>query len=341
MFFNANSEPISIEKTYKNQALFITLCGPSLVGFNLDLLRQPGIITMGVNNSPKVFRPNLWVSVDSPSNFLYSIWRDPLITKFIHLGKQDKQLYDSSKRKMLTHIKSGECPNIVYWKDNEYFQPNKFLTEDTINWGNHTDRCECGYFRLGKNETCRCKTSDPPTHVDGQSCSICKKPFRLALCPKCKKAQWGSRTVMLSVVRIAHILGFNKVFLLGADFKMSETQKYAFSQDRSASSIKNNNQTYERLNLRFNQLRPIFEKNRFYVWNCTPDSGLKSFDYMDYNLALKIALKDFPDTKNEPSSNMYDREAQERERKRQRRKDLESKRIDKLNKEEQPCPVKV
>jgi hypothetical protein len=251
-------------------------------------------MTFGVNNSPRIIRPNLWVSVDTPGNFMISVWEDPRIMKFVHLGKQGKTLWDNTRWKK-SHLTVQQCPNVFYWRDNEYFQADKFLTEETVNWGNHTNRCECGFLRPDKKEW----EKDPTK--------------RIKVCPQCNKRQWGARSVMLSAVRIAHILGFRKIFLLGCDFKMEAgKQNYAFQQDRSKNSVRNNNDAYKRLNLRFDKLRPIFEKENFFIWNCCKDSGLKSFDYMDFELALKIALKDFPDTKTERSAGMYERRAEEK-----------------------------
>jgi hypothetical protein len=295
MLYDSTGNIVRINNLFKNQCLFLTLSGPSFSKIDTNLLNQPGIMTLGVNNSPRTFRPNLWVSVDSPSNFMISIWQDPRIMKFTHVGKQGKVLWDNTVWKS-SHLTVQQCPNVFYWKDNEYFQPELFLTEETINWGNHTDRCECGFLKPGKKE---CE-KDPTK--------------RIKVCPQCNKKQWGSRSVMLSAVRIAHILGFRKIFLLGCDFKMELGKpNYAFQQDRSKNSVRNNNDTYTRLNLRFDRLRPIFEKDNFFIWNCCKDSGLKSFDYMDFELAIKIALKDFPDVKTERSEGMYERRANESE----------------------------
>ncbi len=263
MFKNYDNKPLLIESLYKNQACFLVLSGPSLNSLDLEKLKQPGIMTFGVNNSPKAFRPDLWTSGDSPKNFMISIYKDPKITKFITYAKRNSTLFDNTTWKE-SHLKVGECPNVVYHHLNSKFDPETYLTEDSVSWGR-------------------------------------------------ERGSGGCRSVMMAAMKLIYSLGFRKVFIIGADFGMAEGKKYAFDQDRTAGSMRNNNNAYKKLNERFSLLRPHFEKAGFYVFNSTPDSGLKSFDYVPFDSAVKIALKDFPDTKTEPSGGMYDREAKLRE----------------------------
>jgi len=268
MFFTADEKPMYIENEFKGQTCFLILSGPSLNTFDLEKLKQPGIITFGLNNSPKKFRPYLWTLVDEVENFMISIWKDPKIRKFVPFAKSSHTLFDNTRWEKTPTI-VGECPNVTYYKRNEKFNVNTFLTEDTVNWG-------------------------------------------------CSRENGGCRSVMLAAMKIIYSLGFKKVFLLGCDFKMDETHKYAFQQDRTKGSISSNNSAYKKLNIRFDLLRPIFEKAEFYVFNCTLNSGLKSFDYVPYDVAIKIALKDFPNTETETSEGMYDRRAKLKEAERRK-----------------------
>jgi len=109
-------------------------------------------------------------------------------------------------------------------------------------------------------------------------------------------------------LRILYELGFHHVYLLGADFSMElGKQNYHFKQDRSASAVKNNNDTYRILNTRFDKLRPVFEKQGFNVYNCLINSGLKSFDHISYEDALAAALAHIPAV--EKPEGLYDRKA--------------------------------
>jgi hypothetical protein len=263
MFYTADQKQVILNGSFKNQSCFLILSGPSLSSFDLSKLNRPGIITFGVNNSPRIFRPCLWTEVDSVQNFLLSIWLDPKIKKFVPMGKQTHNLFDNAQWTE-SHVKVSDCPNVFYYQRNDEFHPETFLSEDTVNWG-------------------------------------CRKDFG------------GARSVMLAAIKIIYLLGFKNVFLLGADFKMSDTNKYAFPQDRSAGSIRSNNSAYLKLNTRLTSLKPFLEKAGFFIFNSTPDSGLKAFDYINYDDAVDIALKNFPDTLNERTEGMYDREAKLRE----------------------------
>lgn len=287
-FYNYSGNDIPIEGLYKDQSCFLIVGGPSLNKLDLEKLNRPGIVTIGVNNSVRLYRPNIWISVDSPSNFMVSIWKDPKIQKVVMFGKKNKQIFDNTKWKE-TEITVGECPNVIYYRDNEHFKPTEeFLTEDTFNWGNHTDRCECGMMRK----------------PDAKG----KKPKK---CERCGDNKWGARSVMLAATKLAYVLGFKRMFIIGADFKMDEYNQYAWSQNRSSHSMNSNNSTYNRLNERFDKLRPIFEKNNFYVFNSTPDSNLNSFPKIDFEDAVEIATNKFPDVGSERTFGMYERRAVE------------------------------
>lgn len=257
-FSDINKNEIPIAGLFKGASCFVTLSGPSLKTINLDLLKQPGIITYGVNNSPKVIRPNLWSCVDDPEKFMISVWRDPTITKIIPYWKHKKKVFDNTKWEYSEKL-AGDYPNVVYYHRNEHFVPEIFLSEPTINWGNH-------------------------------------------------KKYGGRRSVLMAVVKICYVLGFKKVFLLGCDFNMEiGKQNYAFDQDRSKGSVNCNNSTYQAMIERFRILRPSFEKENFFVFNCNKDSKLDVFPYVPFNDAIEIALKDFPDIQNENVSGMYER----------------------------------
>ena len=137
-FFTRDKHPMPVVDMYRGHPAFLIASGPSFGNIDKDRLREPGVLTMGLNNSVKSFRPNMWTSVDDPANFIMSTWLDPKIQKFVPISHIDKTLWDSNKWRM-TDIKVGECPNVTYYKRNERFRADQYLWEDTINWGNHTN----------------------------------------------------------------------------------------------------------------------------------------------------------------------------------------------------------
>lgn len=256
MFFDSKGKPVIIENQYNNSTVFVICNGPSFAKLDHSLLRQPGIVTYGMNNGAKTFRPDLWSCVDDPSRFLMSIWKDPKIRKIVPSGLFTKKLFNSYIWEMTNEIVMN-CPNVVGFKRNEKFNASTFLTEDTFNWGNHKD--------FG-----------------------------------------GCRTVMLPVMRICYLLGFRKVFLLGCDFNMSETNTYHFDEQRKNSAVKCNRKTYGRLETEyFPSLKPFFEQVGFKVYNCNPESGLTCFEHVSYEDAIAQTITPLGDIVNERTWGLY------------------------------------
>lgn len=265
LLFTQDHHPLWIADTYRGRSAFLIASGPSFGALDHAPLRAPGMLTMGLNNSPRTFRPNLWTCVDSPDHWIRSIWLDPQIQKFAPISMASRKVFNSDKWKFLP-IRVGDCPNIVYFKRNEHFQPKQWLWEDCVNWGNH-------------------------------------------------KSYGGGRSVLLAAIRILFVLGVRKVYLLGVDLNMSAANTYHFDQRRHPGSVTGNLDTYRKLNEFFGQLRPLFEAEDFFVFNCNPDSRLTVFDHRTYKASLEECQShmDFADFANERTRNLYDTETREKE----------------------------
>lgn len=268
MFFTREMSQLNMIGHYRGKSAFMICNGPSLASgrYDLSLLKLPGVITYGINNGPKTVRPNFWSCVDDPKRFLKSIWLDPTITKFVPQAHSEKQLFDNETWEDLKFIKPdgkarpylvGDCPNVVYYHRNSKFVAERFLFEDTINWGNSAE-------------------------------------------------YGGGRSVMLPSLRILFLLGFRNVYLLGADFKMSETQTYHFDEQRSKGAVKGNMETYDRMKSEyFPSLKPIFDREGFNVYNCTEGSELKVFPFVKYEDAISECTSPLGDLKNERTWGLY------------------------------------
>jgi hypothetical protein len=138
MFFTREGSQLNVIGKYRGASVFVVMNGPSLKDLDLDKLNQAGVVTYGVNNGPKTFRPDLWTCVDPPDRFLKSIWLDPKIQKIVPMDFFEKNLFDSEQWKSIKK-RVGECPNVMGFRRNEKFMAQRFLWEDTINWGNHKD----------------------------------------------------------------------------------------------------------------------------------------------------------------------------------------------------------
>lgn len=142
MFFSREGMNLELIGQYRGASSFLICNGPSFAGLDQNLLNKPGVITYGVNNGPKSFRPNFWTCVDTPARFLKSIWLDPKITKFVPMDHFEKKIFDNETWQM-QDIKVGDCPNVIGFRRNEKFMAERFLFEDCMNWGNHKDYGGC------------------------------------------------------------------------------------------------------------------------------------------------------------------------------------------------------
>lgn len=88
---------------------------------------------------------------------------------------------------------------------------------------------------------------------------------------------------MLLGFRLMHYLGCPRIYLLGVDFWMEEGQQaYAFKQEKAA-----RNGRYRKENEYLKELKPIFDKVGFEVFNCNKESKCDVFKYVPFEEALE------------------------------------------------------
>lgn len=95
------------------------------------------------------------------------------------------------------------------------------------------------------------------------------------------KERGGGRSVMLVALRLAWLLGFRRVYLVGCDFDMDSERGYWFPEQRTNQAVANNRNSYRIMQGYFASLRPHFDAAGFQVLNCNPDSKLEAFDHAD------------------------------------------------------------
>lgn len=133
-FHDRQGRTLSGLEQYPDGKAFLIASGPSFSLLDHGPLRQPGILTMGVNNSPATFRPDLWVGVDPPRTFLKSIWLDPKIAKYVRVEHLDHALFDS-RHWMPNDLTPGDCPRVTAFTSSDGFHASRFLNEATVAWG--------------------------------------------------------------------------------------------------------------------------------------------------------------------------------------------------------------
>jgi hypothetical protein len=152
MLFTRDGHSLPLADLYRGRCGFIIASGPSFGELingksekhgktHREMLDHPGVLTMAMNNAVKTFRPDMWTCVDDPMHFIKSIWLDPKIQKFAPFHHAEKKIFDSDTWEEMD-MRVGDCPNVLYYRRNEDFIPEQFLTEDSFNWGNHTDKID-------------------------------------------------------------------------------------------------------------------------------------------------------------------------------------------------------
>jgi hypothetical protein len=222
---------------------------------------------MTLNNAHSSYRGQANIIVDEPGRFNLSMWLDPTIQKFIPMAHFNKPLWDNRRI-------GGDGG----WR--QHWQPAEMKVSDCPN--------VIGYRRNEHFNAARWLhegTINWGNHKD----------------------YGGSRSVMLAALRILFILGFRRVYLLGVDFDMTPEKKYHFAEARSPASIRNNVETYAKLQRWFSELQPHFLQERFIVKNCNPRSRLTAFPFITYEEAITEATSSLGDYVNERTIGMYRR----------------------------------
>lgn len=125
---------ISLYGLYRERSAFLILNGPSFAGIDKAPLKKPGVLTMTVNNGIKSFRSNLWSCHDDAHRFVRSVWSDPTIMKFVSINRAREQIFDSTKWEW-TNKTVADCPNVIFYKRSDGFNPDKFLVSPAVQTG--------------------------------------------------------------------------------------------------------------------------------------------------------------------------------------------------------------
>lgn len=132
-----NGSNVLMDGWYAGRACFLICGGPSLADTNLDLLRRPGVVTWGMNQSWALFRPRFWTCVDPPGKFHDRGWRDPTITKVVPLALANHRLrVRTDKGFRNSQFRVADMPSVLFWQRNSRFNPAFFLGEPSVCWGN-------------------------------------------------------------------------------------------------------------------------------------------------------------------------------------------------------------
>lgn len=254
ILFTHNEKPIHLEGTYNNASCFLVGAGPSLNEIDLTKLNQRGVLIASMNNVG---------AVKVRPNLWFSV----------------------------DHPNSF-CENIWYdpfiWK----FIPEEnieksFLVKDSAGKLQPANRrvSSCPnvlMYRRNKDFHAETFLIEPTINWGNHSANIDSYGGK------------GGRSVLFPALRILFYLGVRKVFLLGIDFNMQESQPYSFPQVKHAKGCKSNNDAYRIFADRLAALKPLFEQENFKIYNCNENSKLKVFEYKSYAECLSFATRACP-----------------------------------------------
>ncbi len=135
-FRTSSGASINLDNWMAGRPVFLVFSGPTLADMNLELLRRPGVMTFGVNNSPAAFRPRLWTCADPPGRFSDSIWMDPTIIKFVPEPLAAQRLRIKRNGRFAPSLyRPCDMPSTFLFPRNSYFEPADFLVQNSVNWG--------------------------------------------------------------------------------------------------------------------------------------------------------------------------------------------------------------
>jgi hypothetical protein len=137
--------PVDLEGLYQDETLFLLGGSPTLKDLDLELLLQAGVVTMGMNNVPTVFKPSLWLCADKPQCFSPHIYTAPEIMKFNMISRRDLIVPGTQKR-------LRQCPSMFFFGARESgFTFNNFLdpAHDLVWWRSVFPMALQLAFRLG------------------------------------------------------------------------------------------------------------------------------------------------------------------------------------------------
>lgn len=236
-------------------AAFLVCGGPSLNDIPREALAERGVYSLGINNAAAHVPVSAFTASDPPMKFHHGIFEDPKIMKFLPKpklahGRGQLRMRGPDGKLVASGRTTAQCPNVWGYERRSWLSPDEtWFTETSAAWGNHKEGVA--------------KTGEPKT--------VC---------------------TMLLGMRILQYLGARTIFLLGVDFAMSpargETGNYAFGEQKHADACGSNNEQYAVVNRWLIQLRPVFERFGFQVFNCNPRSHLRAFDYVPFDEALPI-----------------------------------------------------
>ena len=131
---NRAGKPVEIGGLYVEATVFLVCGGPSINRQDLSGLRSRGVLVAAVNQVAATHvRPDLWFSVDDPSKFHESIWKDPGILCFTKRKYLRHAVWETKDSARSSGRKAHDCPGVLGFEHRDEW-PCDFLAGPPT-WG--------------------------------------------------------------------------------------------------------------------------------------------------------------------------------------------------------------
>lgn len=238
---------------HPSPAAFLVGSAPSLDSLDLSHLAERGVMSLGINNAAAVAPCRAMICSDPCEKFHSSIWLDASVKKFVprtRLSDRIRMRNVETGELQYSAITARECPEVYGYRKDAHWRIDNFLTYDAAT--------------IGSAHGCprwKARGSDPDD----------KLLFTL-----------------LAGLRLLHYLGIRTVYMIGVDFAMVPGRSFAWPDDpRWTKFIAANNRYYRYATEMLTELKPVFERAEFNVYNCNPNSQLRVFGYVPYEQAVQ------------------------------------------------------
>jgi hypothetical protein len=236
----------NLQGIWRGAAGFLVAGGPSLREIDLSFLKDRGVVSLGVNNVAAFAPVRAFTCSDPPEKFHHAIWLDPALMKIVPKPKMRQKI----------RIKHADGT----------FEPTQVKVRECPNvWGYERD---CDFL--------------PEEFLTRESASWGRNKSAVESRPGRDKLLF---TFLLGL-RLMHALGCRRVYLLGVDFGMTTESGYAFAQNRTKGACRSNTNSYRVAAKWCHELRPIFEKAGYEIYQTNPHSNLRVWDYVPLEDAI-------------------------------------------------------
>jgi len=253
-----NKEPIDLEGLWSPSPGFLVGGGPSLQDFDINRLRERGIVSLGINQCAAMAPVKAWVFSDAHWKFHHALFLDPAIMSFVPTYKATRWAHAKTElgfQKIEMRIK--ECPNTLTYDRQTCFVPETFFTTPYAHWG---------------------PSKDQPKD----------RPF-----PNENEKWSGFLCTMMIGLRILYYLGCRRIYLLGIDFQGKDGKCYGFPEEKLDKGRWE--RRYGKEERMLDSLNQEMENRGIEMFNCNPNSRCSLYSHVPFDLAIKDCKGSIPD----------------------------------------------